>query len=47
MQSELWFRKNRRLLTLLSQEVMKPLSRMIAVAIGKEKMDRRGFGEVE
>lgn len=31
---------------MLSQGVMKPLSSMIAVAIGKEKMDKRGFGEV-
>lgn len=32
---------------MLSQEVMKPLSRMVAVATGKEERDGRGFGEVE
>ena len=32
---------------MLGQEVMKPLSRMVAVAIGKEERDGRGFWEVE
>lgn len=32
---------------MLNQKVMKPLSRMVAVAIGKEEMDGRGFGDIE
>ena len=40
-------RTNRRLLHLLSQEAMRPLSRKTAVAIGKEETDGRGLCEGE
>lgn len=45
-QSKLWLRRNERKGVAIAQpRVMKPLLRMVAVEIGKEEIDGRGFGE--